>query len=112
MKETSYNVVLAEAKILIEADEWQITNYVSVDVAAIIVANVYWMADLVSGFGQDIPNTISVISNNSRISVIADGAASFYKHDGRICEYEDLQNDIGEILIVLETAIQRMISRS
>ena len=93
-------------------EEWQIRNYVSDEVAAIIVANVYWMADLVSGFGQDIPQTISVISNNSRISVIADGAASFYKHDGQICEYEDLQSDIGEILLVLETAIQRMISRS
>lgn len=112
MKETNYSVVLAEAKILLEAGEWQISNYVNDEVASVILANIYWMADLVSGFGQDIPNAISVISNNSRISVIADGAASFYKHDGRICEYKDLQNDMGEVLIVLEAAIQRMISRS
>lgn len=112
MKETDYNVVRTEALAVIQTDEWQITNYVDDEVASVIVANIYWMADLVSGFGQDIPNIISVISNNSRISVIADGAASFYKHDGNICEYQNLQNDIHEIMIVLETAIQRMISRS
>lgn len=112
MKETDYTYVLNTARYKILDEEWQIRNYVSDEVASVIVANIYWMADLVSGFGQDIPKTISVISNNSRISVIADGAASFYKHDGQICEYEDLQSDIGEILLVLETAIQRMVSRS
>ena len=112
MKVNDYNAVRTEAQEQLDADEWAILNYVSNEVAAIMVANIYTMADLVSGFGQDIPRTISVISNNSRISVIADGAASYYKHDGAICEYNDLEADIHEILIVMEAAIQRMITRS
>ena len=112
MKETDYTLVLNTALYEIHRGEWSIKNYVNEDVASVLVANIYWMADLVSGFGQDIPKTISVISNNSRISVIADGAASFYKHDGDICDYEDLEDDINEILIVLQAAIDRMESRS
>ena len=105
-------MIKIEARTQLDADDWAILNYVSNEVAAIMVTNIYTMADLVSGFGQDIPRTISVISNNSRISVIADGAASYYKHDGAICEYDDLEADIHEILIVMEAAIQRMITRS
>lgn len=110
MKVTDLNQIRDEAKTQLEDGEWLILNYVQLDVAALMVTNIYLMADQVSGFGQDIRRSISVISNNSRISTIADGTASYYKHDGVICAYEDLEGDIGEILMVLEASIQRMIT--
>ena len=107
-KVTDYNKVLNEAKQQMADQEWIITEYMSLDNAAIIVANIYMMNDICVGFGQDVDNSVSVISSLRRISVIYDGQCGMFKHHEDLCLYESLSDDIGVILMVLQAAFDRM----
>ena len=50
-KVTDYNEILNEVKQQMASQEWTITEYMSMDSAAIIVANIYMMNDMCVGFG-------------------------------------------------------------
>lgn len=108
MKETDLNVVHNLCTQMLQNGEWLILDYVPIEIASMVVTNIYTMADYVKGFGQDIPEEISVISSERRISVIAGGTSSFMKSDAPIVQYDDLVGDINEILTYLEAAIQRL----
>lgn len=108
-KVTNYNEILTEVNKQMTGQEWTITDYMTYDNAAIVVANIYLMNDLCSGFGQDIDNSVSVISSKLRISVIYSGRCGMYKHYENLCVYESLQDDISVILMVLQAAFERMI---
>lgn len=108
MKFTDLNQIYSEALAQLEGQEWAVLDYLSVENAAWAVSAIYQTNDLDKGFGQDFEGSISIISSRKRISVIANGTSSYYKQDAPLCEYESLPDDIAEILMVLETAIQRM----
>lgn len=112
MKVTDYNEVYAAAADEIADSGSKLTDYVDIDTAAIVLMNIYNMADAVSGFGQDIDGKISVISNNRRISVIANGVASGYKHTAEMCLYEDIEVDMNVLNMCLDFAIERMEANS
>ena len=107
-KVTDYNEILNEVKQQLASQEWTITEYMSMDSAAIIVTNIYMMNDMCVGFGQDVDNSVSVISSLRRISVIYDGRCGMFKHHEDLCIYESLSDDISVILMVLQAAFDRM----
>ena len=107
-KISNYNEILAEVTSQLADQEWTITDYMSEDNAAIVVANIYLMHDLCSGFGQDIDNSVSVISARQRISVIYGGRCGMFKHNENLCAFESLSDDISVILMVLQAAFDRM----
>lgn len=107
-KVTDYNEILTEVKNQLAGQEWTITDYMTEDNAAIVVANIYLMNDLCKGFGQDIDNSVSVISSRQRISVIYGGRCGMFKHNEELCLYESLQDDVSVILMVLQAAFDRM----
>lgn len=108
MKVTNYDSVRVEIEFQLTMTQWSILDYVELDTAILIVFNIYMMSSDCSGFGQDIDGVISVISSKDRISTIANGTSSFYKDDAPICQYNDLEDDINQILIVLQASIERM----
>lgn len=108
-KVTDYNEILTEVNTQMASQEWTITDYMTEDHAVIVVANIYLMNDLCKGFGQDIDNSVSVISSRQRISVIYGGQCGMFKYDEELCIYESLQDDISVILMVLQAAFDRMI---
>lgn len=107
-KVTDYNEVLNEVKQQLTDQEWAITEYMTIDNAAVIVANIYMMSDICVGFGQDVGNSVSVISSIRRISVIYDGRCGMFKHHEDLCVYDSLSDDISVILMVLQAAFDRM----
>lgn len=107
MKVTDLNEVAAEVRTQLENDGSLLLDFVSEDVAVLMITNIYVMNDQTKGFGQDIPDNISVISSQTRISTIFEGHSSFYKDSGSICEYNDLSEDVTQIILVLDAAIQR-----
>ena len=107
-KVTDYSEILAEVTTQLAGQEWSITDYMTQDNAGIVVANIYLMNDLCSGFGQDIDNSVSVISSKLRISVIYGGKCGMYKHYENLCFFESLSDDISTILMVLQAAFDRM----
>lgn len=108
-KVTDYSEILSEVTTQLSDQEWSITDFMPEDNAAIVVANIYLMNDLCASFGQDIDNSVSVISSKLRISVIYSGRCGMYKHYENLCVYESLQDDISVILMVLQAAFERMI---
>lgn len=108
MKETDYSKIATEIESQLDSYDWLILDFVSNDVAVQVVLGIYITSDWIKGFGQDIPNTISIISSRDRISTIANGTSSYYKIEGGICLYESLSDDINSILVALEGSIARM----
>ena len=107
-KITDYNEILAEITSQLADQEWSITDFMPEDNAAIVVANIYLMNDLCVGFGQDIDNSVSVISARQRISVIYGGRCGMFKHHENLCLYESLSDDVSVILMVLQAAFDRI----
>lgn len=108
MKVNDYTQIMTEIAKQLGETYCPIVEYVDSQTAQILIANIYMTNDLLSGFGQDVIASITVISSPRRISVISDGKSSFYKDDGNICRYESLEEDIYEIIMVLTAAIDRM----
>ena len=108
MKVSDLNQILTEATTQLTDNEWSILNYVDVSTAAIMVLNIYLTNDILNGFGQDVGGAISVISSTYRISTIVNGHSSYYKSGLPICDYEELEGDIHEILFCIQTSIDRM----
>ena len=106
-KETNYAVVQAEIERQLNEQPIPFESIVGREIAVLCILNIYMTSDLCRGFGQDFNQKISVISSPQRISVIFDGQASFYKDDTNICLYNDLSDDVGEIILVLDTAYER-----
>lgn len=107
-KVTDYSEILTQVTAQLSDQEWSITDYMTQDNAAIVVANIYLMNDLCAGFGQDIDNSVSVISSRQRISVIYGGRCGMFKHHENLCLYESLSDDVSVILMVLQAAFDRM----
>lgn len=122
MKITDYSVIQKEIEQQLLEQDFTIEEYLSETAIVIAVANIYTTGDLVSGFSQDfkydvspiVPEQykrLSIISTNVRISIILDGEMSYYKSDVPICGYENLTEDIGVILMDIQTVLDRILSR-
>lgn len=94
------------ARILTQMDS-SLLDYLMLEDAAQCVAIIYLTNDITSGFGQDYLDNISVISSPWRISIIFQGKQSFYKSDTNICQYNDLEDDLTQIITVADAAIAR-----
>ena len=122
MKETDYSVIQSAIEQQLLEHDFTIEEYLSEIAIVIAVANIYTTSDLISGFSQDfkydvnpiVPEQykrLSIISTNVRISIILDGEMSYYKSDVPICGYENLTEDIGVIMMDIQTVLDRILSR-
>lgn len=122
MKETDYSVIQNEIEQQLLQQDYTIEEYLSEDAIVLVVANIYTTGDLVTGFSQDfkyeinqlnpeIYKKLSIISNRDRVSIILDKEMSYYKSDVPICGYENLTEDIGFILTIIQTVFDRILSR-
>lgn len=123
MKQMDYNVILAEAVDLLNEDFSDIQDAFGTEVAPIIIANVYMMNNLTTGYGQDVqlmgqydakgkPLKASLISSPDLISVILPEGGSHWRADLPLCGYEDLHTDILNICVITQAVLDRIWSRS
>ncbi len=122
MKVMDYNVVLAEAVDLLNEDFGDIQDAFGIEVAPIIIANVYMMNNLTTGYGQDVqlrdqfdergkPLKASLISSPDLISIILPEGGSHWRADLPLCGYEDLHTDILNICVITQAVLDRIYSR-
>ena len=122
MKITDYSVIQQEIEQQLLEQDFTIEEYLSDTAIVTAVANIYTTGDLITGFSQDfkydvspiVPGQykrLSIISTNVRISIILDDGFSYYKSDVPICGYENLTEDIGVILMIIQTVLDRILSR-
>lgn len=122
MKVMDYNVILAEAVDLLNEDFNDIQDAFGIEVAPIIIANVYMMNNLTTGYGQDVllvgqfddrgkPLRASLISATDLISIILPEGGSHWRADLPLCGYEDLHTDILNICVITQAVLDRIHSR-
>lgn len=119
MKISDYSVIQNAIRNELLSQEWSLSGYLNEAAILLAVANIYTTNDLVSGFGQDfrctvggadeeISQKISIITNRERISIILDSRMSYYKSDVPICGYENLDEDIAYIFMIIQLVLDRI----
>lgn len=122
MKETDYTLIQAKILDRLSQQEWTIEDYLPETAIVLAISNIYTTNDMCSGFGQDFESkflapsavstqTISIISSRQRISIITKEGMSFYKADLSICGYEDLDEDISNIFVIIQAVLDRIITQ-
>ena len=87
--------------------------------AIFCVLAIYQTNDICTGYGQDFTpdesgmmisghKKVSVISFENGVSVIVDSASSRYQDRFAMCGYVDLEEDLTQICICIQAAIDRM----
>lgn len=123
MKVMDYNVVLAEVVDQLNEDFFDIQVAFGYECAPLLIANVYMMNNLTTGYGQDVkvegmydekgkPMKASLISSTDLISIILPEGASHWRADLPLCGYEDLHTDILNICVITQAVLDRIWSRS
>lgn len=122
MKEHDYNVIREEIAQQIADSGNSLVEWIGVENTIMAVLNIYMSNDITTGFGQDYyvrndeidsenPIKVSVISSPTRISIIIDDQMSYYRENEGVCVYNDLEDDIHEILMLIDAVIARIESR-
>ena len=107
MKVTDYNVVLAAATKVLDRHTCLILDYLTMDEAAQCMTMIYLCSDLMDALTMDYAGNISVIASPYRIAILYLKHQSFYKGDTPICQYIDLADDMNEIVLRLDAALER-----
>lgn len=107
MKATDLNEIRAVAAEELAQQGGRILDYLTVGESTDLLTMIYVTNDRAAGFTVDYLGNLSVISSPTRIAINFLNHHSFYKHDGTICLYNDLDDDIHEINIVLDAALDR-----
>lgn len=122
MKITDYTLIQEQILDKLQDQQWTITDYLPVQTIVLAVSNIYTTNDMCSGFGQDfkskplsndtyIGQPISIISSQERISIITSDGMSYYKSDVPICGYENLEEDIAYIFMIIQLVLDRIDSQ-
>lgn len=96
-----------------------LVDYIGYDAAIFCVLAIYQTNNLCRGYGQDFTNLagrewiagaekVSVISFENGVSVILDSKSSRYEDRFAMCGYTDLDEDLTQICICIQAAIDRM----
>lgn len=96
-----------------------LVEYIGYEAAIFCVLAIYQTNNLCRGYGQDFTNLagrevisgaekVSVISFETGVSVIVDSASSRYQDRFAMCGYVDLNEDLTQICICIQAAIDRM----
>lgn len=118
-KITNLQEVAAMVATLLDETEYDIVEQIGLDSTIWAIMGIYMTNDLVSGYGQDFivpmgdispydPYKVSIISYRLGVSVIIDKKASKYQDNFPLCGYEDLHDDIYQILISIQAAIDKI----
>lgn len=122
MKITDYTLIQEQILNNLQEQDWTIENYLPETTIVLAISNIYTTNDICSGFGQDFNSQhivngsvdsqpISIISSRQRISIITSDGMSFYLADLPICGYEDLQEDIYNIFVIIQAVFDRIESK-
>lgn len=107
MKVTDLNEIKAAATAELNEHGSELLDYLTLDEAANAMTMIYVTNDQMSGHGQDYLGNLSIVSSPKRIAIIFLGHHSYYKHDGNLCEYDDIAEDMAVIRTCLDAALLR-----
>lgn len=118
-KVTDLSVIQQAITDMIDEKCPDLVEYIGREAAIFCVLAIYQTNNLCRGYGQDFDNLagrewmsgakkVSVISFELGVSVIVDSVSSRYQDRFAMCGYEDLDEDLTQICICIQAAIDRM----
>lgn len=118
-KVTDLTVVQQMADSIVDEKCPDLVDFVGRDNAVWCLVAIYTTNDVCKGYGQDfhldtgasdgfLYRLVSVISFELGVSVIVDSASSRYQDRFPMCGYESLEDDITQIAISIQAAIDRI----
>lgn len=109
MKVLDLKLICEEIEKQIAQRDYDLVDFVGTTLTEMIVMNIYLTNDVLKAHGQNLTEMkVSVISTKRKISVIYDGSMSWMKDYADICLYEDLTEDISNILGCIQICFDRM----
>ena len=121
-KVTDLSVVVAAVANMIDEKCPDLVDTIGRENAIWCIVAIYTTNNLCKGYGQDFINLagrevlsghekVSVISFDNGVSVILDSVSSRYQDRFAMCGYVDLDEDLTQICICVQTAFDRINSR-
>lgn len=118
-KVTDLSVIQQAIADMIDEKCPDLVDFLGREPAIFCVLAIYQTNNLCSGYGQDfVPDAarmmiqghkkVSVISFENGVSVIVDSVSSRYQDRFAMCGYVDLDEDLTQICICIQAAIDRM----
>lgn len=107
MKVTDLNEIRAAVVENLSQMGSDLLDYLTLDEALDCITMIYVTNNMMRGFAQDFIGNPSIVSSPYRIGIIYQGRHSFYKVDGTICDYEDLDEDVESIRVAIDAALAR-----
>lgn len=107
MKETNLTTIQNAAIDELTANGSALFDYLTQQEVVDVFVMIYLTNDQLCGHGMDYVGNLSIVTSRQRIAIIFLGHHSFYKHDGAICQYDNLEEDMHEINIVMDAALAR-----
>lgn len=118
-KVTDLTVVQQMADSIVDEKCPDLVDFIGRDNAVWCLVAIYTTNDVCKGYGQDfhldtgasdsfLYKLVSVISFELGVSVIVDSASSRYQDRFPMCGYESLEDDLNQIAISIQAAIDRI----
>lgn len=119
MKVTDLTIVQQAIANMINEKCPDLVDLIGYEASIFCVLAIYQVNDICSGYGQDFVNKdvramvsdhekVSVISFETGVSVIVDSKSSRYQDRFPMCGYVDLNEDLTQICICIQAAIDRI----
>ena len=107
MKVTDLTVIQNAAIDELSANGSELLDYLTSQEIADLFTMIYLTNDQTCGHGIDYTGNLSIVTSTQRIAIIFLGHHSFYKHEGPLCEYDDIEEDMHVINMVMDAALER-----
>ena len=107
MKITDYNQVKELVAMCLDETMYSFSEDIPDEWVIVAVTMAYLSNDTAKATTIDLPNDGSIVYFKRGCSFIKDGAASSYKMQDNICQFEELQWDIEALLLCLDVAYDK-----
>lgn len=98
-------------QLVIDSTQPTIIDYMTPQMLIYVIMNIYLNNDTSKSVTNHVNNSMTIIASEKRVSVIWDGHSTNYRICVPLCLYENLSDDIGNILSCIDICIDRLLDQ-
>lgn len=98
-------------QMIIDSTHPAIIDYMPSQMLTYVIMNIYLNNDTSKAITNHVNNSMTIIASEMRVSVIWDDHSTNYRIRVPLCLYENLTDDIGNILSCIDICIDRLLDQ-
>lgn len=98
-------------QMVIDISKPTIIDYMPSQMLIYVIMNIYLNNDTSKAVTNHVNHSMTIIASECRVSVIWDGHSTNYRIRVPLCLYENLNDDIGNILSSIDICIDRLLDQ-